>query len=90
MKIDNYNIIRVFQNKQLTSTEKLIMIDFIIDIGDITKENCLTRLSNEEISKHINCSKTCVSQNLSSLIKKGYLEMINFDGRSRTLRIKKI
>jgi len=78
---------RIFNDKELTSIEKLLMLDLIRVNGELTKENCYVNLANDEIAEHLNCSKTSASLTIKSLIQKGLLEMVKFDGRTRILKI---
>lgn len=86
-KVDNYLFIKVFSDNNLTSMEKLLMLDLLTINGDLTSENCFINETNEEIANHLNCSASCVSKVVSSLIKKGYLEYYDFTGKNRVLKI---
>ena len=87
MKVDKYNYVKIFTDNNLSSMEKLTLLDIITEVGDITDKNCFCYLTNEEIARALNCHKMCVSKNISSLVKKGYLERISFNGKFRTLKI---
>ena len=87
MEKENY-LLKIIQNKELSSGEKLVMVYFLICYdNDLEKE---INLTNQEISYGINCSMRIISDYINSLINKGYLEFVRFDGRKRFLKISKI
>lgn len=85
--MNNYWYTKIFATKDLTSMEKLIMIYILTNNGELTNENCYVILTNQEISNNLNCSISCVSKVITSLIKKGYLEYYKFTGKNRVLKI---
>ena len=86
-KVDNHWFIKVFADNNLSSMEKLLLLELLVDTGDLTNDNCFFYQTNEEISTRLNCSASCVSKLVSSLIKKGYLQYYKFTGKNRVLKI---
>lgn len=70
----------VWLDTRLTAVEKMILLE--IDSLD-NESGCYA--SNEYLAQFCQCSETKVSGAISKLKKLGYIEVISFDGRKRTL-----
>jgi len=73
----------IFDDTNLTSKEKLLMIFFL----QKSDKQGYVIATNEEISKTTNFSKRMVSDYVKSLIEKGYLDYVKFNGKARILQI---
>lgn len=73
----------IFDDTNLTSKEKLLMIFFL----QKSDNQGYVIATNEEISKATNFSKRMASDYVKSLIQKGYLDYVKFNGKARILQI---
>lgn len=71
----------VWLDERLSALEKIIL--FEVDSLD-KEEGCFA--SNEYIAKFCQCSAWKVSTAISKLIELGYIRVVSFDGRHRTLK----
>ena len=91
MKMDNYKDNRDFKGvwipKEIWLNEKLTYLDkFIFTEIDSLDNELHCTASNQYIASFIGCSESAVTKSISKLIDLGYISMINFDGRRRTLK----
>lgn len=71
----------IWLDERLTALDKIILTEIDSLDGD---EGCYA--SNEYLAKFCQCSVTKVSTSISLLIKLGYVEVKDFDGRKRILK----
>lgn len=72
----------IWVDKELNALEKIILVE--IDSLDNGAEHCYA--SNEYIAGFCQCSAWKVSQAISKLARKGYISVMSFDGRRRTIK----
>ena len=72
----------LWRKKELTSSELLLLLE----IDSFTSHNKDCFISNEHIAHLLGVSKVSSSNILNSLIKKGLVKLISFDGRKRTVK----
>lgn len=74
----------IWLDKRLNSLDKIILME--INSLDNNETGCYA--SNEYLADFCNCSETKISTSISKLKKLNYIELMNFDGRRRVLKIK--
>ena len=76
----------VWLDKRLNALDKIILME--IHSLDNEEKGCYA--SNKYLSEFCQCTETKVSTTISKLKEFGYIELINFDGRHRSLKIKSL
>ncbi len=76
--------VEIWQDKRLTALDKTILME--IDSLDLSDKGCFA--SNQYLASFCHCTIRKITDSISKLIRYGYIERQNFDGRSRILRSK--
>lgn len=76
----------VWLDNRLNALDKIILME--IHSLDNEEKGCYA--SNQYLAEFCQCTETKVSTTISKLKKLGYIELANFDGRHRSLKIKSL
>ena len=72
----------IWEDQRLTAIDKIILME--IDSLDATEDHCFA--SNEYLATICQCGERRVSESIGRLVDCEYIEVTNFNGRTRTLR----
>ena len=91
LSVESLKLNRAFKGvwfpKEVWFAEDLTLIDkcVLMEIDSLDNELHCTA-SNNYLASFIGCSEASVSKAVAKLIELGYISLVNFDGRVRTLK----